>query len=105
MSEKIKTKLSDEDKKLKMKEYQKIYRAKNKEKFKQYYIDNRDKYRISSKKYFEENKNKCEFRRRKNYYLNKLKKNPDFKLQVKNIYKFSDEEIKLKLKEFLELEI
>lgn len=98
-------KLTDEEKKQKMKLYQKAYREKNKEKLKAYYQDNKDKHKQYSKKYFQENKEKCEARRRKNYYLNKLKNNPDFKLKVKNLYEFSDDEIKLKLKEYLDIEI
>ena len=86
------SKLTEDEIREKRRQYQKMYREKTKEKRKEY-----------SKQYFQKNKKHLEMNRKKNYYLKKLRENESHVAQIKTMYKYSDDEIKQKLYEYLNI--
>ena len=86
------SKLTEDEIREKRRQYQKMYREKTKEKRKEY-----------SKQYFQHNKKHLEMKRKKNYYLKKLRENASYVAQIKTMYKYSDDEIKQKLNEYLNI--
>jgi hypothetical protein len=104
MTDIIKNKLTEEEKKEKIRAYQKAYRERTKEKRKENY--DKEYHKKYSKKYFQDNKEKLTLNRKKNYHLRKIKLNPELKDKIKEICpKNPEDKLKEKLKKYLDIEI
>ena len=108
MSEIIKEELTAEEKIQKRKEYQKQYqkeyREKTKEKRRQHNLDKKDYYKEKNREYFQKNKEKLTYTRKRNYHLKKLRENHKDIIKDIVIPENLNDEIKIKLKKYLDIE-